>query len=104
VLALLDALAPLARGGTALPRGAGAALPLVGLVACLLICYRMVSPPLPSGGVVSLSLREGAWLCLIGAATVLLAGLWPLLARTGARPDRKPEDVFAQLSGFSPQG
>jgi hypothetical protein len=109
VLAVLDALVPLAgRFGDAgavqrLPYGAGGSLPLLGLVACLLIGYRMAVPPLPAGGAVSLSLREGAWLSLAGAGTVLVAGVWPLFARAEKRPERAPEDVFAQLSGFSPQ-
>jgi hypothetical protein len=103
VLALLDALFPLARQGAVLPHGAGGSLPLLGLLSCLLIAFRMVSPPVPDGGFVSLSVREGAWLCLLGAATVLLAGLWPLFARPGTPSSEPSEDIFAQLSGWSPQ-
>jgi hypothetical protein len=103
VLALLDALVPLARGGAALPHGAGGSLALLGLVACLLIGYRMISPPTLAGSYVSLSLREGAWLSLLGAATVLAAGLWPLVARPKAASGEPPQDVFSQLSGWSPQ-
>jgi hypothetical protein len=103
VLALLDALIPLA-GGAALPYGAGGSLPLLGLLACVLTAYRMAAPPLPAGGAVALSLREGSWLCLAGAVTVLLAGLWPVFARSGRGRKEQPDDVFSQLSGFSPQG
>ncbi len=103
VLALLDALVPLARAGEAVPHGAGASLPLLGLAGCVLTAFRMLNPPAPDGGFVSLSLREGAWLCLIGAATVLVAGIWPLLARPGGRAARPPEDIFSELSGWSPQ-
>lgn len=101
-VALLDALVPLARVDSPLPYGAGGSLAVLGLLACLLIGYRMAVAPSPAEGLVSLSLREGAWLCLIGAGTVLIAGLWPVFGSPGERAENKPDDVFAQLSGWSP--
>jgi hypothetical protein len=76
-LALLDALVPLARAANAVPAGAGGAVVLLGLLATACVLYRMVFPPVPAGGVVALSLREGAWLSLFGALMMVLGGMWP---------------------------
>jgi hypothetical protein len=101
-LALLDALLPLARSG-ALANGAGGSLPLLGLVALLCVAGRMVFRPLPPGELIALSLRGGAWLCLLGAALMLVGGLWPRAhARTEAIEERV-EDALAGLSGWTPQ-
>jgi hypothetical protein len=40
------------------------------------VVYRMVHPPSPGGGLVSLSLREGAWLSLLGCCAIVAGGLW----------------------------
>jgi hypothetical protein len=76
-LALLDALVPLARANSPVPAGAGGAVVVLGIVASGCVLYRMVAPPSPAGELVALSLREGAWLSLLGALMVALGGLWP---------------------------
>ncbi len=107
-LALLDALVPLARSDSSLPDGAGASVVLVGSVASVCVIFRMIVPPTPPGGVLALSLREGAWLALLGSLTMVLAGLWPLVARGGgaARPDAdsSAQGIWTNLSGWTPEG
>jgi len=100
-LALADALFPLARGGGAGPDGAGGAAVLLGAIAVLCVVFRMISPPSPAGNIVSLSLREGAWLALLGSMMMVLGGLWP---RALAAPsiERSTPDIWSGLSGWTP--
>lgn len=103
-LALFDALVPLARNASDVPEGAGGAAVLLGLVAGLLVGYRMVSPPDPAGGFLSLSLREGAWLALLGALTMALGGLWPRVVVPDASSESAgASDIWANLSGWTPE-
>lgn len=76
VLALLDVLVPLARVRGGVAGGAGGALVLVGTVGAVCTLFRMVDPP-AWGGLITPSLREGAWLALIGACAVVIGGMWP---------------------------
>lgn len=102
-LALLDALLPLVRTrGTHVPAGAGASLVLLGAVASTCALFRIVDPP---AGVrlATLSPREGAWLALAGAATVLVGGVWPRIAVVASEA-AAPDDVWAALGRWTPQG
>lgn len=103
-LALLDALVPLARAVSPLPDGAGASVVLLGSVAAVCVIYRMVTPPTPAGGYVALSLREGAWLALIGSVTMVLAGLWPRLASATPAGEARVQSAWSGLSGWTPEG
>ncbi|HEX7610626.1 MAG TPA: hypothetical protein VF380_08135 [Solirubrobacteraceae bacterium] len=99
-LALLDALLPLVRTG-GVPDGAGGALGVLGAVAAVCVVYRMISPPLPEGELVALSLREGAWLALLGSLMMLAGGLWP---RTRVERISEPSvETWSQLSGWTPE-
>jgi hypothetical protein len=105
-LAVLDALIPLASGGSSVPDGGGAAIVLLGALATACVVYRMVRPPSPAGELVALSLREGAWLALLGSLAILAGGLWPR-ARPAAEtdaPQTGPDSVWTVLSGWTPQG
>jgi hypothetical protein len=103
-LALLDALIPLARTGGPLPGGAGGSVVLLGAVAAALVIYRMVDPPTPPGGLLALSLREGAWLALLGSLAMALGGVWPRNASAATASDARVSDAFAGLSGWTPEG
>jgi hypothetical protein len=104
-LAILDALVPLARGGSSVPDGGGAAVVVLGAVASLCVIYRMVSPPTPAGDLVSLSLREGAWLALLGSLAIVAGGLWPRpRAASSPEPETTLEAAWSGLSGWTPQG
>ena len=98
-LALLDALVPLLRGGSGVPGGAGGAVVLLGIVASGCVLYRMIAPPTPAGHLVSLSLREGAWLSLLGALMVALGGLWPQALPSIATSEAFGGDIWASLTG-----
>ena len=96
-LAILDALVPLARADGPLPAGAGGSVVLLGVVAAAFVLYRMLAPP-GSLGVAELSLREGAWLALLGSLAIALGGMWPrsidLLA-----PSPTPPGALSGLRG-----
>jgi hypothetical protein len=98
-LALVDALLPLLRGGSGVPGGAGGAVVLLGIVASGCVLYRMIAPPTPAGHLVSLSLREGAWLSLLGALMVALGGLWPRSLPSIASSEAFGGDIWASLTG-----
>jgi len=76
-LAMLDALLPLVRTRAPLPGGAGGSVVLLGIVASACVLYRMVDPPASVGALPSPSLREGAWLALLGSLAMALGGMWP---------------------------
>lgn len=88
-LAILDALVPLARAGASVPGGAGGSVVLLGVLASACVLYRMIDPPAPAGELLSMSLREGAWLALLGSLTMALGGMWPRYRdlRGAAEPD-----------------
>ncbi len=77
-IALLDSLFTLARGTSASAGGgSGHLVTLVGVIAAVCVAYRMAAPPVPSGGLVALSLREGSWLALLGSLMMVLGPIWP---------------------------
>ena len=103
-IALLDALIALARGANPAPAGAGAGASVVvlGALAALCVVYRMVDPPTPAGGLMSLSLREGAWLALLGSLAMMLGGLWPRIEPASAGSDAQLLSTWSGLSGWTP--
>ena len=101
-LALLDAMVPLARGGRA-PEGAGGALVLAGLLAAVLVIFRIAVPPGAAGEYLSLSVREGAWTALLGAGAILAGGLWPRSTAPAAAAPEPSQGVWNTLSGWTPQ-
>ena len=64
--------------------------------------YRMVDRPSPAGDLLSLSLREGAWLALLGSSAMVVGALWPARAAVRPRPADAP-DAWSQLSGWTPE-
>jgi len=89
-LAMLDVAAPLTRTNGPLPGGAGGSLVLLGLVAASFTVYHMFALPTLSGGTFASSLREGAWLALLGSVTMMLGGLWPRCASPGEARQMQP--------------
>ncbi|HTQ69501.1 MAG TPA: hypothetical protein VMI13_12510 [Solirubrobacteraceae bacterium] len=76
-IALLDALVTLARGSGPAHAGVGRGIALVGVLAAVCVAYRMAVPPVPVGGLVALTLREGSWLALLGSLMMVLGPIWP---------------------------
>jgi hypothetical protein len=103
-LAMLDAVLPLARAHTPVPSGAGGSVVLLGALAALFVLYRMIDPPAPAGQLLALSLREGAWLALLGSATMALGGIWPRCIYAPAAADVLAHSTFSQLPRVTPQG
>jgi hypothetical protein len=101
-LALLDALFPLV-STDAVPEGAGGALAVLGTVAAAFVLYRMIERPSPAGEYVALSLREGAWLALVGSLAMVAGGLSPRFS-SAAPQGASPQPPFSGLSGWTPQG
>jgi hypothetical protein len=103
-LAILDALLPLARPAARVPEGAGASVVLLGSIATVCVVYRMLVGPTPAGNAFALSLREGAWLALLGSLTMVAAGLWPRFASEPAASDSRVQGAWSGLSGWTPGG
>jgi hypothetical protein len=101
-LAIVDALIPLARTGAPVPGGAGGSVVLLGALAGACVLFRMIDPPTPAGGMLSLSLREGAWLALLGSAAMVVGGIWPRAVYAPATPDKQMQTAFSGLSGWTP--
>lgn len=97
LLALADPSA-IAGGGRSLLR-------LLGLCAAMFVAFRMLDKPTSDGEVIALSLREGAWLALLGSAAVVAGALLPRrAARASATPSTAATSAaWAELSGWTPE-
>jgi hypothetical protein len=79
-------------------------LALLGALAAALALFRiLVAPSAPGEGLVALSVREGGWLALLGAAAMIGGALWPR-RRTANEPSQAEiESVWSGLSGWTPE-
>jgi hypothetical protein len=102
-LALLDSLIPLARPAAPVPAGGGASVLLLGSLAAVCVLYRMVHPPAPAGELLILSLREGAWVALLGSLAMVAGGLWPRSIRAPELPESLARNVWPGLSSWTPE-
>jgi hypothetical protein len=103
VIALL-ALAGAGFSSASAPDGHRGPLVLLGIVAAACVFFRIVDPPTPAGNVLALSLREGAWLALLGSAGIVVGALWPERHGAGSPSDAKLQSAWAELSGWTPEG
>jgi hypothetical protein len=62
----------------------------------------MIAPPTPGGDIISLSLREGAWLALLGSMMMVLGGLWPRASAIPGPSELGAPDLWSGLSGWTP--
>ncbi|MBA3807419.1 MAG: hypothetical protein H0X28_03345 [Solirubrobacterales bacterium] len=102
VLGLLDTLLALARPVATTPAGAGASVVVLGALAAMLVLYRMIDRPSPAGPLLSLSLREGAWLALLGALSMVVGGLWPRVKPATSASEAQLRGAWSGLSGWTP--
>jgi hypothetical protein len=102
-LGVLLSLIPLARGESLRPQGDGSAIALLGAVAGVCVVYRMVAPPSQGNPLIAFSLREGAWLALLGSLAMIAGALWPAVAGAGSRSAAPLEDAWSGLSGWTPE-
>jgi hypothetical protein len=104
VIALL-ALAGAGFSSASAPDGHRAPLALLGVVAAVCVLFRIVDPPTPAGDFLALSLREGAWLALLGSAAMIAGSLWPAERLGAGDPsDAKLQSAWSGLSGWTPEG
>ncbi len=99
MIALL-ALAGAGFSSASSPDGHRGPLALLGFVAAVCVLFRIVDPPTPAGGVLALSLREGAWLALLGSVAMVVGAFLPegLAARgSGSSDARAAEHVVGAL-------
>ena len=106
VIALL-ALAGAGFSSASSPDGHRGPLALLGLVAAACVLFRILDPPAPDGGVLALSIREGAWLALLGSVAMIVGAFLPerLAARGSSSSDAKNlQSTWSELSGWTPEG
>jgi len=103
-LAVLDSLIPLARSASPVPAGGGASVVLLGSIAAICVLYRMIHPPVPAGNLLAFSLREGAWLALLGSLAMIAGGLWPRGLGSPEVSESRAQASLSGLSGWTPQG
>jgi hypothetical protein len=102
-VAILLSLFSLARGEGPDTGGGGMSISGLGLFAAVFVVFRMIDPPNPASGLLSLSLREGPWLALAGTAAMVIGGVWPAGRRTSAHESpAKLQNAWAELSGWTP--
>jgi hypothetical protein len=103
-LGILLALIPLAAASASPAWSGNTWIGLLGVLAAAFIVFRMVDPPAVAGGVLELSLREGAWLALLGSLAMIAGSLWPARAGAPTASQAKIEHVWSELSGWTPEG
>jgi hypothetical protein len=102
-LALLDVMLPLARPTPSIPDGAGGSAVLLGAVAVICVVFRMLDRPGDVQGLFTLSLREGAWMALLGSLAMALGGMWPRVSGASSESSEPTlESPWAALSGWTP--
>jgi hypothetical protein len=104
---VLLSLLPLARAQAMPAGGDGTLIVVLGLLASVLVLYRMVAPPAPAQNLISFSLREGAWLALLGAlamiAGVFLPGRVGSASASLAASPAELQGAWSELSGWTPE-
>ncbi len=101
-LGVLIALLPLAREISSDFDGTAPWLALLGVIAAACVLYRMAVRP-SENAEITLSLREGAWLALLGSLALVAGGLWPRRLRSAPASDAELEDAWSGLSGWTPE-
>lgn len=97
------AVALFALAGSAAAEANRGAVALLGAIAGACVLFRMAVRPSPDPNLLSLSLREGAWLALIGAVAMVVGALWrPRLSSSRSR-DSDVQDAWSGLSGWTPE-
>jgi len=103
VIALL-ALAGVGFSSASAPEGHRGPLALLGIVAALCVLFRIVDPPAYPGEFIALSLREGAWLALLGSAAIVVGAFLPERLPARGSSDAGLQSTWSELSGWTPEG
>ena len=104
ILAAIALIASLLRlaGVTELPSSGGDPLVIAGMLATVCVLFRIVDPPAPAEGLLSLSLSSGIWVALASSVAILAGGLWSGRASHPGGSGRAQADVWEGLSGWTP--
>ena len=100
---ILLALSALARAEPLSAGSPGGAIALLGALAVACVLYRMVDPPNSASSLITLSLREGAWLSLLGSLAMVAGGLFPLGLGRDSASETSLQDAWSELSGWTPE-
>ncbi len=101
-LGILISLLALAGPASASSEANRVPLALLGLLGAACVVFRMIDRPSPAGEVISLSLREGAWLALLGCLCMAAGAMWTRRAPV-VRTASQGGDVWSELSGWTPE-
>jgi hypothetical protein len=102
-LGILISLVPLARASSPDFDGTGPWLALFGGMAAACVLYRMAVRPTGNADL-SMPLREGAWLALVGSLAMVAGSLWPRRMRAPQVSETTVEGAWSGLSGWTPEG
>ncbi len=102
-LGLLIALISVARERPSELDASGRWIAVLGAIALVCVVYRMLARPAWEQPFLTLSLREGAWLALLGAAAMIAGGLWPRRVGAAQASPEQLDDVWSRLSGWTPE-
>ncbi len=101
--ALLIGLLALAGGSSGSFEVNRGALALIGAVATVCVLYRIVDPPVVEDDLLAVSLREGAWLALLGSLAIVAGALWPRRLDSAPASQADLESALSGLSGWTPE-
>jgi len=101
-LGILISLFALAGPASASSEANRVPLALLGLLGAACVAFRMVDRPSPAGDLISLSLREGAWLALLGCICMAAGAMWTRRA-PAVRTAPQGSDVWSEMSGWTPE-
>lgn len=88
-----------------LPSANGSTIVGLGVLATICVLFRMSEPPSAPGQFAeyfSLSLHYGAWLALLSSLGVVLGSAWPRMASPRSGSARESQNLWAELSGWTP--
>ena len=102
VLAAIGLVAALLRLVDAARVGRGQ-IALVGLVASLVVLFRMVDSPVPQVAEFTLSLSWGIWLALAGSVAMVAGDLWPGRSAHAQPSSAQLAKALEGLSGWTPE-
>jgi hypothetical protein len=100
-IAILASLVGLAAAHPQPPMESGRLVAALGAVGALLVAYRMAMPPNPVPQYITLSLRPGVLMALVGCGAIVGGSLWSLRPEPAAAP-RDAAALWSDLSGWTP--
>jgi len=101
-VAILFSLIGLAGARPQPPVESGPLIAAVGAIGALLVAFRMISPPNSAPELITLSLRPGALMALVGCAAIVGGSLWSVRPASAPARAADPNATWSDLSGWTP--